>query len=500
MGKYILKRILFFIPTLIVISLLAFIISINAPGDPLSRMVSATETSGEMGMNQTNTQNEENRWRTKLGLDLPVFYFSLTTRAAPDTLYKIYDENEKSALKRLIIEHGNWPHIAAWHSALKNLDKAITGISPDSTEINIFGRNAIADTINKLKINVNNLSSGYSDNLIKAILHEMKQNAAQLPFLEDIKEDIEKAELNYLAILQNESKYLNYIPSINFYKYNQYHRWIFGDGNWLTGRGSKDCAGLIRGDFGYSYETKLKVSDIIGERMKWSLFFTIISIFLAYLISLPIGLKAAAKKNSLFDRTSSVVLFVLYSMPTFWVATLLLMGFANTESLSIFPASGIQPVTGIPEDADFLEVIRLRLPYLILPTIAYTYSQLAFLSRITRVSALEVISQDYIRTARAKGLSDGKVLYKHVFRNTLLPIITVFSNVFPLAISGSVILETIFTIPGMGQQIFHAIQTNDYPVIIDVFTLTGVLTLVGYLFADILYAIADPRISYSNNQ
>ena len=225
-----------------------------------------------------------------------------------------------------------------------------------------------------------------------------------------------------------------------------------------------------------------------------------ISILLAYLISLPIGLKAAANKNSLFDRTSSVILFVLYSMPTFWVATLLLMGFANTEALSVFPASGIQPVTGIPEGSNFLEVIRLRLPYLILPTIAYTYSQLAFLSRITRVSALEVISQDYIRTARAKGLSDGKVLYKHVFRNTLLPIITVFSNVFPLAISGSVILETIFTIPGMGQQIFHAIQTNDYPVIIDVFTLTGVLTLVGYLIADILYAIADPRISYSNNQ
>ena len=500
MSKYILRRILFFIPTLIIISLLAFIISINAPGDPLDRMVSAGESGGEMGMNQSNTKNEEDRWRKKLGLDLPVFYFSITTLATSDTLYKIYSDNERTALKRLTREYGNWAEIAAWNRSINDLDIAVARLTPDTAEISLFGRNAIIDTINTLKFEIGNLKTGYSHKLINAKLQQISFYADELPFLADIRDAVNNSEEQFAKMQKNATKYKNYIPTLHFYKYNQYHRWIFGDGNWLSGKGSKDCAGLIRGDFGYSYETKLKVSDVIGERMRWSLFFTLISILLAYLISLPIGLKAAAKKNSLFDRTSSVILFVLYSMPTFWVATLLLMGFANTEALSVFPASGIQPVTGIPEGANFLEVIRLRLPYLILPTIAYTYSQLAFLSRITRVSALEVISQDYIRTARAKGLSDGKVLYKHVFRNTLLPIITVFSNVFPLAISGSVILETIFTIPGMGQQIFHAIQTNDYPVIIDVFTLTGVLTLVGYLIADILYAIADPRISYSNNQ
>lgn len=500
MGKYILKRILFFIPTLIVISLLAFIISINAPGDPLDRMVSGKESGGEMSSQQTNTKKEEDRWRKKLGLDLPVFYFSITTLSTPDTLYKFYDDNEQTALKRLIREFGNWPEISAWNSSLDQLETAISNLSPDSTQINTYGNNVIRDTINKIRIEAGNLKISYSDKLIPIKLQRIKQNAEQLPYLNDISDEINNAEKKYIAIQQNATKYKNYIPAMHFYKYNQYHRWIFGDGNWLTGKGIKDCAGLVRGDFGYSYETKLKVSNVIGDRIKWSLFFTLVSILLAYLISLPIGLKAAARKNSLFDRTSSVILFILYSMPTFWVATLLLMGFANTEALSIFPASGIQPVTGIPEDANMLEIIRLRLPYLILPTIAYTYSQLAFLSRITRVSALEIISQDYIRTARAKGLSEGTVLYKHVFRNTLLPIITIFSNIFPLAISGSVILETIFTIPGMGQQIFHAIQTNDYPVIIDVFTLTGILTLAGYLIADILYAVADPRISYSTNK
>ena len=115
---------------------------------------------------------------------------------------------------------------------------------------------------------------------------------------------------------------------------------------------------------------------------------------------------------------------------------------------------------------------------------------------MTRVSTLEIYGQDFIRTARAKGLSARTVLYRHAFRNALLPIITVFANVFPAAIGGSVILETVFSIPGMGREIVQAIYQQDYPVIVAVFTLTGVLTLAGYLLADILYSVADPRITW----
>ncbi|HCK20728.1 MAG TPA: diguanylate cyclase, partial [Bacteroidetes bacterium] len=155
------------------------------------------------------------------------------------------------------------------------------------------------------------------------------------------------------------------------------------------------------------------------------------------------------------------LLFLLYSMPAFWVATLLLMNFANPDVIRLFPSSGVAPTGGIPEGSSWWEWLRITLPYLVLPTICYTYAQLAFLSRITRVAALEVLQQDYIRTARAKGLSEGKVLYRHAFRNALLPVITVFANVFPAAIGGSVILETIFTIPGMGRAIIEAIYQED---------------------------------------
>ena len=294
----------------------------------------------------------------------------------------------------------------------------------------------------------------------------------------------------------NPSLWRNYIPVIRWHGDNQYHRWLLGDGNWLTGKGSTYQKGWIRGDMGTSYTTQLPVRSVIASRIGWSLFFTFSSVLLAYLISVPIGMKAAAARNSFFDRSSSVLLFLLYSMPAFWVATLLLMNFANPDVIRLFPSSGVAPTGGIPEGSSWWEWLRITLPYLVLPTICYTYAQLAFLSRITRVAALEVLQQDYIRTASAKGLSEGKVLYRHAFRNALLPVITVFANVFPAAIGGSVILETIFTIPGMGRAIIEAIYQEDYPMIVSVFTLTGVLTLCGYLLADILYAMTDPRISW----
>jgi peptide/nickel transport system permease protein len=183
-------------------------------------------------------------------------------------------------------------------------------------------------------------------------------------------------------------------------------------------------------------------------------------------------------------------------MPSFWLATLLLMTFANPDVFHIFPASGIKPAAGYPDGASIFEKIKITLPYIILPAICYTYSSFAFLSRTMRVSMIEVIGQDYIRTARAKGLPENKVIWKHAFRNSLLPIITVFANIFPAAIGGSVILESIFTIPGMGSETIFAIQNNNYPMIIAVLTITGFLTLVGYLISDILYALVDPRISY----
>lgn len=496
MLNYILRRIFIFIPTLIVISLLAFIISIRAPGDPVERMLNKSQGSGELSTDSKNISEQKKIWTQKLGLDLPVFYFNFTTLASPDTLYKIYQQSEKEAASRLLSEYGNWNAIEKYRNAIKKFQEAQKGITPDSSTYKQFDKNEIINAVNESKLSSLSLLDTYDDNIIKAKFNTLEKLYQTYPFFEPAAISFNQVKQSYAALQQSKTTWKNFLPAIHFYGYNQYQRWIFGDGNWLTGKHSTYSKGIIRGDFGLSYSTQLPIISVIKERLPWSLSFTFISVVLAYLISLPIGLRSAAKKNSLFDRTSSVILFILYSMPSFWFATLLLILFANPAILHLFPASGVMPATGIPDGSTLIDKIKIIAPYMVLPTICYTYSQLAFLSRITRVSTLEIISQDYIRTARAKGLSENIVIYKHAFRNALLPIITVFSNIFPLAIGGSVILETIFTIPGMGKEIFMAIANKDYPMIITVFSITGVLTLIGYLIADILYAVADPRISY----
>ena len=494
MLRYIIRRILLFIPTLIAISLLAFIISVNAPGDPVERMVSGGQAEGEVSSASANLKEQKRFWRKKLGLDLPLFYFGIGSLAAPDTLYKIYDRNKREALARLIARYGNWKEIQDYYQSLLLLDHFNQKISLDENVYTEYSRREVNEAMNAVGFEAVALRSVYRDNMVLARIQTLEEIYGKYSFLNEGGKILDEISSKYRAIKENTSIWRNYVPVINFYGNNQYHCWVFGDEHGFT-------KGIIRGDFGISYITKQPVSKKIGERIFWSLLLTLVSVFFAYLVSIPLGIKAAVKKDSTFDRVSGLVVFILYSMPSFWVAVLLLMIFANPSNFADhaawLPASGVKPASGYPEGAGIIEKLGISLPYLVLPLICYTYSSFAFLSRTMRVSMLEVIGLDYIRTARAKGLLESQVIYKHGLRNALLPIITVFANIFPVVIGGSVIIESIFTIPGMGNEIVTAIYNKDYPMIIAVFTLTGMFTIIGFLIADILYAIANPRISFS---
>ncbi|MBK6834696.1 MAG: ABC transporter permease [Bacteroidetes bacterium] len=487
MLTYIGKRILVFLPTLFVITLLGFIIAINAPGDPVEKMVSAASSSGELGKQSISQQEQKLFWRKKLGLDLPVFYFSISSLAAPDTLYRVYDKNENTALNRLLDKYGNWNEISNYNLACTQFYDLVIATSVDTAGLSEQQQNKLYDEIVQLKFEVQALKSAFTTEAIEAKFTTIKQIIEKNVSLNKLQTSYTNLTASYQKIKSNSSVWKNYIPAINFYGFkNQYHRWLFGDGEFSKG--------IVRFDFGISYVSKQPVGEIISTKITWSLFFSLCSVFLAYIISIPIGVRSAQKRGGAFDRTSSLIIFMLYSLPAFFVAFLLMLLFANPNVLSILPSSGVKPVEGYPEGASFFECARLSLPYIILPLICYTYSSFAFLSRTIRGSMLEVLEQDYIRTARAKGLSDNKVIWKHAFKNSLFPLITIFANIFPVAIGGSVILETIFTIPGMGLELYNAIAAQNYPIIIAVMTLTGILTLIGFLVSDILYVLVDPRV------
>ena len=491
MFKYTIKRILTFIPMLIAISLLAFVISINAPGDPVERLSKAAGNEGGAEQQSGASKKIKQELRKKLGLDLPIFYLSITDLASSDTLYKVEDKYHKTSLEHLTHKSGNWPLVADYYNELLNIQKIHQTINAKEiyNSNNSTSLNEINEIINQVGFDIGSLLETSNDELIELKLFKIDKAILKYSFLSPILNSFEAVKKLNIDLLNSSLKWKTFIPSFSWYgSKNQYHLWLFGNG--------KDRKGLIRGDFGISYIDSQPISTKIWQKIGISFSLSLISIFIAYLISIPVGIYSAYKKDSAVDKGFSLVLFILYSMPSFFVATLLLLQFANPDNLAWFPVSGIQDPTVFDPDWSFWAKIKHRMPYLILPIITYTYGSFAFLSRIMRVGMIDIVSQDYIRTARAKGLGEGKVILKHALRNSLLPVITVFAAIFPMAIGGSIIIEVIFSIPGMGVEIYNSILNYDYPMIITVFTISGFLTMIGYLVSDLLYALVDPRISY----
>ncbi len=489
MLKYIIKRVLIFIPTLFIITLLGFVISFNAPGDPVDKMLSAAG-SDDASNSKISTRIEQKKfWRKKLGLDLPVFYFSLSSLSYPDSLYKIDDKNEKEALSRLIDKYGNWQYIHEYNKLIHQFEAQFIQLIADSAFLSLLKNQGNFEQVTETRFEILSLKYNHDEYLFQLKTTKIRQCITQyFNGHVTIINLLHQLEKKHLELTLNKCTWKNYIPWIHFYgTKNQYHRWLFGDGEYSRG--------LIRLDFGISYLTQQPVNTVIFNKIGWTLFFSLSSVLLSYIISIFIGLQITRYKGTFLEKTTSLSLFVIYSLPAFFFSVLLLMLFANPDVWNIFPSSGIKPVGGYPEGSGIMDKIKLSLPYIVLPLICYTYSSVTFISRMITGSMSEAMQQDYIRTARAKGLSEKKVIYKHAFRNSLLPLITILANVFPAAIGGSVVLETVFTIPGMGYESYLAIQLQNYPIIIAVFTLTGMLTLLGFLLSDILYTLADPRIS-----
>ncbi len=468
MTAYLLRRILFFIPTLLIITLLSFIISQSAPGDPVEQMLSGQQSGGEQLAERQANQAAYLQKRRELGLDLPVFYFSIGPLAEPDTLYKIPKVPVQDALRRLTYKFGNWDAVSRYYQAFQRLEEAFYARSGDTSweKGNFTEARALLTLIPQEK--------NYDELLSKLRQLERFLIPALRPAFEEVLNAVK-------ALPQEATPWKIYIPVIHWYgTQNQYHRWLMG---------------LFRGDFGVSYQDKRPIISKLGDAVRWSIVINLVSIVLAYLIAIPLGVQSAVRRGQWPDRVISVTLFMLYSLPTFWIGTMAIVFLCGGDYLSLFPPGGVQSTEHTPDWPLTKRLLDWGY-HLILPVLVYTYGSLAFLSRQMRSALLEVLGQDYIRTARAKGLSQRVVIWKHAFRNSLIPIITLLASIFPAMISGSVILESIFSIPGMGFLSYGAMIARDYPVIIAVFTIGAVLTLMGILVADILYAVVDPRISY----
>jgi peptide/nickel transport system permease protein len=248
---------------------------------------------------------------------------------------------------------------------------------------------------------------------------------------------------------------------------------------------------LVQLDFGESFASDQRpVFDKVVERLPVTILLNLLSIVLILLIAVPLGVLSAVRRNSGFDRITTVLVFTGFAMPSFWLALLLMDWFG--VRLGWLPVSGLKSLGY--EYMSWSAQILDRVGHLFLPVFISAIGGLAGFSRYMRSNMLEVIRQDYILTARAKGLAESTVIYKHALRNALLPVITILGLSVPGLIGGSVIFETIFAIPGMGKLFYDGVMMRDYPLIMGILVMGAVLTLLGNLIADVCYALADPRI------
>jgi len=296
---------------------------------------------------------------------------------------------------------------------------------------------------------------------------------------------IAKFRRQYLLDQPLWKQYLHYLGPVDLSE--EGHAWFGGSGKHAYG-------GLVTGDLKHEFlRPDVEIRDELWKRLQVTVPFALLSVLLSYLIALPLGMYSVVRQGTVFDVGSTIIVFLLYSIPTFWAGLMMQLVF-GANWLDFLPILGLHDT-----DADTFD----RGAYLwdlflhaILPLACFTYGSFAYLSRQMRAGMIETIRQDYIRTARAKGLSERTVVLKHALRNSLIPVVTLFATVLPFLIGGSVIIETIFDIPGMGKYAFEGLLQRDYFIVMATTTMSAVLTLIGILLSDITYALVDPRISY----
>lgn len=278
----------------------------------------------------------------------------------------------------------------------------------------------------------------------------------------------------------------------------QYVYWLIGN-DWVhidvdaDGKGDYygTRRGFLRGDLGHSIQTRRPVTEVMFERISATLQLTLASALVGYLLGIAIGVLAAINHRGIFDQIARVVSVIGNAVPSFWLGLLLIMLFS--VRLGVLPMSGMQDVTRSSDSFDLVDRIR----HLLMPVLVLSLGTIAAISRYTRTQVLEVLSQDYVRTARAKGLQNHQVHIRHVTRNALMPVATLLGPTLGFLLSGAVIIEQVFSWPGLGRLAVNAVSQRDYPVVMGTVVLGAILYIFGNLTSDLLYSWIDPRVRFS---
>ena len=484
MRTYVVKRLLIMIPTFLGISLLVFAVLNFAPGKPGAGKQStdlAADMRGEA------TQESYRIFREQFNLDKPVLVNTLFALGEDDVLEQLRilagldpaTPAERVGAQDVLESHGQY---------------AIPALIETVAKADAAGEQRLRDVgAYILRLNARRpLIDPFDPAPSEEVRRRNEAISAENARLRELRYGLEDDEATKQRVIAAWMAWFDQNRDRFVYSGADRLRIFF-----LDTRFARYWQNLMRLDFGVSLVSREPVMDTLVSKLRYSVSLSVTSLLLAYLISIPIGIYSAVHRDSGADRGITVGLFMLYSLPSFFVATLLLYFFSQAsghESLRWFPTGGWR-------SRDHMELTSLQQLrdigwHLVLPILCLTYGSLAALSRYMRTGLLDVIRSDYVRTARAKGLPEWQVIGKHAVRNGLLPVLTLLAGLLPSVLGGSVIVEVIFDIPGMGLWMVESIYQRDYNVIMAVQLLTTILVLLGLLITDLSYALVDPRIRY----
>lgn len=453
MTRFLFKRIVLFLPTLFIVVLIAFFLSKLVPGDPVESLMTMQGISPESPI----AGKEYARIYHKLHLNEPIFYFSVLPNFYGEYSYDIPDKEQRELTDALLKQKIPYSLTEEYIRIRKVF---LSQSRQDSISLALW-----SDLIRQIQFekDINVLSqlsahSGHENSTIQSTMDKLLKTIQ----------------------LMGSSRVQFYYPVFRWHgTSNQFHNWL---------------RNIILGDFGFSVKDGRAVLPKIGTALQFTLLLAITGLILSAFISIPLGLWAGIRRNSLFDRLFQVFGFMLYAIPVFWLASLLIIYFTSDRYgylFNIFPPPGLWY---IPQGQSVIITLLRNSNQLILPIICMVANDIAPLSMIVRNNVIHQQSKPYVMTAYAKGLSKAQTLYRHIFPNVLLPLITILGGRLAAGISGALIIEVIFNIPGMGRLMYDSIYTADWNVVLGILIVISTITIAVLTITDLMYAWADPRI------
>ena len=498
MSSYILKRLLLMVPTLFFVVLLEFLILNAVPGSPAQTQLGSQ---GTQSAQSQGTSESYQIFKEQFNLDKPVLYntrFWISRERVANQLTILADGRRPTCPKGdepapdNCLPADEQPESGALINAQQSLSDWGTYVVSELL--------TIADNHDRRDVRIlalEQLTTNAKGELIRKRGEQLTATEEQYnDRVDTINERIEPWKVSPDA---SEAEIQNTLSKWKVWYDKHRYRFMYPTERRISAfvmdtRFTRYMGNLLHLDFGISHVSKEPVIETLGEKVRYTLAMSFAAIFLAFSISVPIGVWSANNQNTWIDQVTTTVLLMLYSLPSFFVAVLLLKFFAAGDPINLFPVGGF-----VGDDAaqmTTLTYLKSVAWHLILPVFCLTYRRFAALSRYARTGVIDVIRSDYIRTARAKGLSEPMVIIKHATRNGMIPILTLLGTRLPRLIGGSIVIEVVFGIPGMGTYLLDSILARDYNALMAILLISAVLTMIGILISDITYALVDPRISF----